>query len=81
MANTIVIPSIEELVGKQKQPDGFTIRELHEKTGRSLIELREIIRKAITDGKCKCIGKKVGTNIAGRPLSVPAYQLVKGKKA
>jgi len=81
MANTIIIPSIEELVGKQKQPDGFTIRELHEKTQCGQTALREIIRRAIADGKCKCIGRKPDVDIAGRKTSVPAYQLVKGKKA
>jgi len=67
---------LRELEGRQ--PEGFSIEEMSDRTGRSAYWCRAKLKKLVDEGKAKYNGKRAGTMLDGRRYHAPVYVLVGG---
>jgi len=67
-----VLHEIERL--SQRQPDGFTVREMSMAVGKSPKWCRERLRDLIDAQKVEWNGEKTVLRMDGRPAQIPVYR-------
>jgi len=69
---------LEELVAiSSKNPDGFTTHEVAERMDRSTSWVRQMLRKAMSEGLIAMVGHRSSKRIDGVPCFTPVYRRVK----
>lgn len=73
-----ILSALEHGAAFASESDAMTTREIAAKTGRSIDWVREHLKEAVARGAVKVERVRV-TDLAGRPMMLPAYKfLAKG---